>query len=371
MEKYCLYSPLLLYIACFLTGMINAPLLANVNNSIHWPHDGDRVMKTHYEYVSVPVDTTVWDFSHVRETGDCHEMRWMNLGDSVLVCFEHGTQSIYRRQGDTLYWKGYENALFEVHDSIAPIATLTALHDDSDISAPMYFHGSYCANHAVDMAGLYSVAIGRTGRLILPNDTLNDILLVTTTRSCLVKVSSHKKQAPINENMDSLVREVEIINRWYSSSHRYPIVESINYCYHFANELLQENGITYLCSPDEQEYALGSIDAPNILLNYGLGRSMQVKHGGTPENISLADCITVSQSGNMIDVQLNRIGLAGEEVSALLCDIQGHVWSHQSAKANNGYWQCEINTSSLFPGHYLLHVMRGREKHVERIMIKQ
>ena len=371
MEKNGLNAPLLLYIACFLTCVISTPLLANVNNSIHWPHDGDRVMKTHYEYVSVPVDTTVWDFSQVIETGGRHEMRWMNLGDSVLVCFEQGMQSIFRCHSDTLYWKGYENALFEVHDSIAPIATLTALLGACDVSTPMYFRGSYCGNHAVDMVGHHSVTIGRTGKLILPNDTLERILCVTSTRTCLVRVSSQKHDTSINEGMDSLLMEVETINYWYSLNHRYPIAESINYRYHLANELLQENGIIYLCSPDEQEYALGSLGDPKMLFNYGSGRSMQAKHGGAPDSISLADCITVSQSGNMIDVRLNGIGLTGEEVSVLLCDIQGHVWSHQSSKANNGYWHYEINTSSLLPGHYLLHVLRGREKLVERIMIKR
>lgn len=63
---------------------------AGVRESIHWPRSGDRVTKSHYEFVEMPADTTVWDFSHAIETGKSHDMRWMNMGDSLLVRIERG-----------------------------------------------------------------------------------------------------------------------------------------------------------------------------------------------------------------------------------------------------------------------------------------
>lgn len=41
-------------------------------SNIHWPNNGDRVTKSHYEFVEMPIDTTVWDFSHAIETGESH-----------------------------------------------------------------------------------------------------------------------------------------------------------------------------------------------------------------------------------------------------------------------------------------------------------
>ena len=54
--------------------------------STHWPSDGDRVEKKHYEYLGVVNDSLLtWDFSNAVETGTSHSMQWINIGDSVLV----------------------------------------------------------------------------------------------------------------------------------------------------------------------------------------------------------------------------------------------------------------------------------------------
>ena len=55
------------------------------DSDIHWPQDGDQVVKTQYEFVEVETDSAVWDFSHAIETGAEHIMQWHNMGDSVLV----------------------------------------------------------------------------------------------------------------------------------------------------------------------------------------------------------------------------------------------------------------------------------------------
>ena len=92
-----------------------------VLKTIHWPHNGDRVTKSHYEFVEMPTDTTVWDFSHAIETGESHDMRWMNLGDSLLVRIERGSQYTYTMHSDSLLWRSQENALLGVRDSVAPM----------------------------------------------------------------------------------------------------------------------------------------------------------------------------------------------------------------------------------------------------------
>ena len=79
---------------------INAYPNNGISSSVHWLANGDKVTKTHYEFVDMPTDTTVWDFSHAIETGESHDMRWLNLGDFLLVRIEQGSQSTY----------GYRNA---------------------------------------------------------------------------------------------------------------------------------------------------------------------------------------------------------------------------------------------------------------------
>lgn len=355
---------------CLIASACFSATISDVRGSIYWPHHGDRVKKTHYEYVLLPIDTAVWDFSRANEVGKRHEMRWLNLGDTLLVCLELGTQSIYQLQGDSLFWNGYENALFGVHDSIAPVGALTALITCSNISTPLYFHGRYSDNHAVDMVGHHDVRLGRTGTLILPNDTLDNILCVRIVKDCLIRLSRHLDDNPINEDLDSLIHEVETTDRWYSPYHRYPIVENIKRCYYSGSELLKENAMTYMCSPDEQEYALGRLADPEILMRNAPSKSGNPHQSALGTDCSLADRVTIMQNGETIDVSVNGTEGCSDIVSMVLCDINGRVWSSHNGNIRNGYWQCEINTASLSPGYYLVHVMNGEERIVERIRIK-
>ena len=139
-----------------LTAIIAVGTMAQPHG-IHWPQDGDRVVKTQYEFVAVEADSAVWDFSHAVETGREHAMRWLNLGDTVLVRVEQGHQFTYRMQGDTLLWLGYENPLLGMRDSIAPVAKMPMMTLGDSVATPYYFHGKYSGNHAVDMTGIHVV----------------------------------------------------------------------------------------------------------------------------------------------------------------------------------------------------------------------
>lgn len=356
---------------CLLTSIIAVSALADTSFTIYWPHHGDRVTKTHYEYVEVPSDTTIWDFSHAIETGDRHEMRWINLGDSLLVKIEQGVQSVYQLHDDILYWNGFENALLCVRDSIAPVDAFNALINGCGVSSPLYFHGSYSGNHAIDMIGNYSVALSENGKLILPNDTVDNAFCVTATRSCLERVSEHQKEIPISEGADTLIREIEVVKRWYSPLYRYPLAENISCSYYSNQVLLQQSEVTYLCGPDEQEYALGVLCDPEAMLRNSIGIGSNSGHRVIGRTYGLlSDSVSIIQNCDRIDVSVNGLGNSNGKVSVLLCDVQGHIWHFQNENVDAECWRCEIATSSLPSGYYLLQIMNKNEKHVERIRIK-
>lgn len=356
---------------CLIISITAVSALADTSTTIYWPNHGDRVMKTHYEYVDVQADTTIWDFSHAIETGDSHEMRWINLGDTLLVKIEQGVQSIYQLHTDSLFWNGYETPLVCVHDSVAPIDVLTAIANNRSISTPVYFHGSYSGNHAIDMSGAQTILISGPGTLILPNDTLENICCVTTTTDCLVRVSEKKCDTPINDVSDCSLREVDIINQWYSPVYRFPLAENVSHEYYAANKTLQKSEITYLCAPDEQEYALGVLCDPETMLRNSIGNGTNSGHRAVGTNSSLSDCVTVIQNCDRIDVSVNGLSNSNGELSVLLCDVQGRVWHFRNGNVDEGCWKCVIATSPLPPGYYLLQIFNENEKHVERIMIKK
>lgn len=362
---------------CLLLSITAVSAFADTNSILHWPHHGDKVMKTHYEYVDVPVDTTIWDFSHAIESGDRHEMRWINLGDTLLVKIEQGVQSVYQLHGEILYWNGFENALLCVRDSIAPVDALNVLINGCGVSSPFYFHGSYSGNHAIDMIGNYSVALSENGKLILPNDTVDNAFCVTATRSCLERVSEHKKENPINEDADTLLREIEVVKRWYSPLYRYPLAENISCSYYSNQVLLQQSEMTYLCSPEEQEYSLGMLCDPETFLRNALGydtnSNSNSNYGILGTNSSLADLVSIMQEQDNIIVSIN--GGKGDSNGSddgsdrfmvLLCDVHGRVFHYSTI---DGCGSISINTGCLLSGVYLIAIACGDKVETLRIMI--
>ena len=338
-------------------------------SSVHWPLDGDRVVKTQYEFVAVEADSAVWDFSHAVETGREHAMQWLNMGDTVLVRVEQGYQFTYRMQGDTLLWLGYENPLLGMRDSIAPVAKKPVMVLGDSVATPYYFHGKYSGNHAVDMTGTHVVQLKALGTLILPNDTITDAMLVREVTDGKVRVSPELTDSPISADDDSLMRHVEVIDRWYSPTHRYPVAENVTRAFYVLGELRQQTRATYLCSPDVQELALGNVTAPRhnapLQQNAPSNSNDSIGHG---ENLPLGDRMAVNVNEGQVSVAVS--GNDGTDVAVVLSDIQGRVWASQTGKTQSGLWQGTIDTSHLPSGDYLLHTASGGETQTERIFIR-
>lgn len=357
---------------CLLILLLNLVALYVIAQvvDVHWPQDGDRVVKTQYEFVAVEADSAVWDFSHAVETGREHAMRWFNLGDTVLVRVEQGHQFTYRMQGDTLLWLGYENPLLGMRDSIAPVAKMPMMTLGDSVATPYYFRGKYSGNHAVDMTGIHVVQKKALGTLILPTDTIHDAMLVREVTDGKVRVSPELTDMPISADNDSLMRHVEVIDRWYSPDHRYPVAENVTNTFYVLGDKRQQSRATYLCSPDVQELALGDVaisrqNAPRQSNCAPLNNGYSAESGN---NHPLGDRLTVNVGDGQVTIAVS--GTDGTDVSVILSDIQGRVWASRSGTTQGGVWQGTVDTSHLSTGDYLLHVTSGEETEVERIIVR-
>lgn len=87
----------------FMTLMVMPIVGKNTfSSNFHWPSNGDKVTKTHYEYVELDADTLLWDFSSVVATDSSHVMQWLNVGDSILVKKELGNQLSFIIKSDSI-----------------------------------------------------------------------------------------------------------------------------------------------------------------------------------------------------------------------------------------------------------------------------
>ena len=357
------YLIILLYISIFLCLYSNILPL-----SVHWPANGDKVTKTHYEFVDMPTDTTVWDFSHAIETGESHDMRWLNLGDSLLVRIEQGSQSTYGYRNDTIIMNSYENALFGMYGDIAPIVLSGGFPCTGDsIISHFDFSGKYCGNNAVRFSGVHIVKSLDSGTLILPNDTLANVIRIRQTVNGVLNVSPHAYLMDDEDSHSNQLQHSIIFDRWYSQDFKYELAENILNSYICTGQVLQQSSATYLCSPDEQELSLGIQyqDPPrnNSPIN---GNSHTQGCSIHPD-----ENFFVLIDDSNITVTFNSSGAwnSNGQFSLILSDSLGRIWSSQTLN-NSSQYQVSIPTSGLPTGNYVLYVSAGEETDTYKLQIK-
>ena len=350
--------------------------------SIHWPSDGDKVTKTHYEYVEIPPDTLIWDFSKAVETGDSHTMQWSNLGDSTLVKRENGSQFTYTTKGDSIIWNAYENPTVELRNSF-PLIFSDEIALQRRCLMPYSFNGTYCKNNYMSCVGVLTLEMSAHGTLILPNDTIADAIRVTQRTSGRLRVAEDKSPfADGTANLDLPLNHVVVIDRWYSPIFRYELAENISDRYFYNNELVSESITTCLCQPAEQEYSLdiprdasktrrSRQSAPPRYRYQNEIRSLDGNINELKNNISTRYC----SDGIEISVDTKAFSFTdkGEQIAINggLCDQLGRVWISFSVNCTTGdIWLNKIKTTELPQGQYILYFSIGESFVTKKIVIK-
>ena len=338
----------------------------------HLPHDGDLLTKTGYEWIDFPSDTTVWDMSHAVETGESREMRWRVLGDSLFVRTESGTQHIYRLSGDTLWHTGSENRLTQLRDSV-PLAFLRFPFMVGDtLRTPFYYHGRYSGNNAVAAAGWSTVEGVAVGTLILPADTVSGVLLVQQTCESRVRVSPFAEADPISADSDSLLRHVECQRWWYSPGYRYPLAESRESVFLSGAAVQGRNLSLHLCSPAEQEYALGVMPG-EVMQCPPMSPTLRHDAGDfadTASSTTLPGVLSVSRQDG--DVEVTYTPEEDCRMEMVLTDALGRVFAARPPRSvlSGQRSMNRLSTAGLPAGLYLLYVGNGRQRQVERINVE-
>lgn len=349
------------------------------SNSVHWPSDGDKVTKTHYEYVDAANDTLVWDFSAAIETGGTHIMQWVNIGDSIIVKSELGSQSTYVIKGDSVIWNAYENPLLDLRDS-GSLVIGRLKSPQGELTSPFCFQGTFCGNNHVSSEGTLSMRVSSRGTLILPNDTIEDAIKVTRRTEGVMHVANGKIPVANDEaDRNMALNHVVVIDRWYAPGFKYELAENISDRYYVNDELVKETCATFLCPPDEQEYSIGAFRAPDGTKSRHPERPDRRRKENDPNGIPkrLADNISINHGGNVIDVALRGEGPLNTEnapeiaVSGILCDQLGRIWRTFSGSCGvEDAWHTQISTDGLPQGNYILYLSIGEEAMAHKLIIK-
>ncbi len=368
--KFCLFAFLSFFISNLWAGE------NDFTKSIHWPSDGDKVSKKHYEYIGLVNDTlSIWDFSKAIETGESHSMQWINVGDSILVKKEMGTQLTYNVANNEIILKSYENPLLELNDSI-PLLLNIKRGVKQCTSVPFSFHGAYCGNNYVSYKGVLYTDTSEEGILILPNDTIEDVVRITQKLDGVMLVSDRKQPdlKSDSDDMDNGHTHVVVIDKWYSPSFKYELVENLSDLYYFNNEIVREAYATFMCPPEEQEYCLNIDYIPSRSIKKS-HTSKKDKHNDNDSDVridNLNNAVSVIFKDGVIFVKvIDYKNSKIENASGVLCDQLGRVWkTFSKIDFADGEWQMPIRPSELPQGNYVLYLSVGEVSLSKKLVIQ-
>lgn len=341
--------------------------------SIHYPSDSDKLTKKHYEYVDISSDSCVWDFSRAIETGASHVMRWSNIGDSVLVKHELGSQYTYIVKDDCILLKAYENPLAELRGKISQFLSKENIRQRK-ISVPYLFQGNYCKNTNILCEGILSITKSDYGKLILPDDTIQNAIRVTQRIDGTMKVTGGTllyNNDTISEDIP--LKHIAIVDKWYSPNYKYELAENISDRYFFYGELIQYTSNTFLCPPAEQEYSSENFEFANKQ-NKQRSRQSELREYNT-NAIDLTNNICINYNENSIGIWIDTKSILKNrelfDISGILCDQLGRVWKTFSENnVTDDIWETEIISKEFPKGEYILFFSIGEESISKKLIIK-
>lgn len=220
------------------------------------PRAGDKYEKQQVEHIH-PGDSgenVIWHFNDINILNGSYLIDIKQSPDTLISILDNHTLYKYNLLNDTLYWHGFENNLTRLGNSQGiPIMTYPFSYGQS-ISYNYCFVGEYSKNLSIIEEGTINVTADGLGLLLLPEDTLHNVLRIRSVRKSHAYVADSVSHEILTSSKDTIPKQVEKIYRWYSPGYRYPIVEMIQYTYQMNDTILDTYSIGYICKTSEQEY---------------------------------------------------------------------------------------------------------------------
>ena len=191
--------------------------ILTVERHVPVPTDSLQVYKLPYMQATDSGRNCIWDFSNIlTDSAEIIDVDYYAPDAASIGLHREHSNIYYHLAQDTLWQTGYETSRAHVRYLIpVPVMKFPFEYGDS-LGGAAIGKGQYCHILPISTEGTYSVSADATGRLILPELTLDSALRL---HSVFQYQDSKRRTA---------VKEERYI--WYSSYCRYPLLESTRVC---------------------------------------------------------------------------------------------------------------------------------------------
>lgn len=288
-------------------------------------------------------DGCVWDFSGAEAL--CTHKVQTAAEDSVLAVKFMRDIYRYKLDGDVVRWYSFENRLTKMEDSVGvPIMRFPFEYGDS-LSGRIDMLGRYSTDTQCMETGAIRHMADARGTLILPDNTIGNVLRVKTVRSTKTMIADTVNRTVFDAKADSLPTFVQTDYRWYSDRFVFPVARRSDMALAYGDStvvlgslcLIQESAYFPVRAEEKHDNREGDD-------SYNTDRRMREEGAAVIKR--LAD--------GSIEVQYRVDGGSGM-LETTICDIAGRVYYHSSAdNVGIGYRSEIISMYGAPAGQYLL-----------------
>ena len=355
------------------------------------PRDGDRLVRKQVEMPIIQYsDSMLWDFSSLPLKNSCSELRYISLNDSVLVRVEgrENTSFVYAPDGMKMVSSCGQGKKLDY--ALAERRIRYPMGYGDSISCYFYSEGTSGGTSFLRQAGVTSVAVVGSGRLITPDcDSLRHVLLtqykrVGTTelggdfdRSLSISLDSTLLSRDSIGHMlrnDSITHLHEVYS-WWAYGYRYPILESERIVSFYKGQPADSVKVTYYVSPHYQMHylredscnarcreveSLEPFDMPQysytIKAPFSGRNPMDLGYiAGHNNDCELAPLIVDASTTLSYHVETQS------DISISIFDVAGTRLHIRTVSGRQGYGSIVVDTSDLPSGVFLVTVEIGKE----------
>ena len=176
-----------------------------------------------------------------------------------------------------------------------------------------------------------------------------------------------------SKGVDNGLTHVVVIDKWYSPSFKYELVENLSDLYYFNNEVVRESYATFMCPPEDQVSCLNMAPGPNCPVKTRSTRKGKCHDNDSDGQMNNFDnSVTVIFKDGVIYVKIIDYSNDNvEHASGVLCDQLGRVWkTFSEINFADGEWQTSIYTSELPQGNYVLYLSVGKARISKKLVIQ-
>lgn len=359
-----------------LSLLFTSPTYGQLNSLYNHLRAGDVLVKQQVEFVD-PGEAganKVWDFSKLKTVNDEYTLTYENppleadsvyiFGDKrisvkevadneLIVGTEHYTMYYYRMINDSLIQYGHENPTTELEYTPPMLLMKFPLGYGQTSISPYKSNGLYSGRIKIATEGTITTTVDAFGKMLLPSgDSISPVIRVKTSQTIYDLLDEYSE-----ENIDTNNGKMLETCRWYTKGYRYPVFETVrNYNLSDSSEIFST---AFFFPPQDHLYL--DTDPDNLALLdeiWDLDNQQEYMEENV-ETITIEDILTCKIYPNPVESFLTLEYELKEDATITfdLYSVEGNpVKKIKPKKQSIGFYQEQIDCSSLYPRNYVLKI---------------